>query len=213
MIYSEEMSCYPFNSSDLRSVCAKYAEGLEVFLEPVSLDFKPSDAHKKVIRSLTDNSLHKAKRHALYRRVGTIAAVFVLFFGTIMVTNAHAREMFARWMKQILPDRVLYRFYGEPEGGLYNYRIGWIPEGFELVQSYEYKNNRVYGYRSNDGGFNVGFHTISDGFVLEIGGEGDEFKSLPVRINGVKGTYYYDIHDSSKNLVWITADENVEIDI
>ncbi len=210
MMYTEELAGYPFSASDLRVVCAGYADGLASALEAVSLDFEPSKTHRDSIHSLMDKSLQKAKRHTTYRRVCTIAAVFVLMFGMIMVTNAHARELFIRWVRQIFPNRVMYQFYGEPAEGLNNYRIGWIPEGFELDDQYEFQGIRMYSYRSQDEEFTVSFNSIEDGFILEIEGV-KGFKSLPVYINGVKGTYYYD--DQSKNLVWITADENVEIDI
>ena len=210
MMNKDELTSYPFNASDLRAVCAGYADGLVASAEAVSLDFEPSETHRNAVRHLMDKSLQRAKRHTSYRRIGTIAALFVLLFSTVMVTNAHARELFVRWMKQVFPNRVMYQFYGESVEGLNNYRIGWLPEGFELENQFEFQGIRVYSYRSQDEGFTVSFNTIEDGFILEIeGAEG--FKSLPVYINGVKGTYYYD--NQSKNLVWITADENVEIDI
>ena len=210
MMPKEELAGYPFNAAALRAVCANYADGLVESIEPVSLDFSPSEAHGNIIRRLIDKSLQKAQRHSLYRRAVTVAVVIVILFSTIMVTNAHARELFIRWVRQIFPNRVMYQFYGEPAEGLNNYRIGWIPEGFELDNQYEFQGIRMYSYRSQDEEFTVSFNTIEDGFIFEIEGN-EELKTLPVYINDVKGTYYYD--EQSKILVWITADENVVIDI
>jgi len=162
MMPKEELAGYPFNAAALRAVCANYADGLVEAIEAVSLDFDPSDAHKRAVCNLMDNSLRKTKRHALYRRVGTIAAVFVLLFGTVMVTNAHARELFVRWVKQIFPDRVIYQFYGDPMEGLNNYRIGWIPEGFELVDEDESDTSAYYVYESETGESFVFYYEQTD---------------------------------------------------
>ena len=114
MIHIDDLSGYPFSGPDLYSVCEKYAARLVKSAEAVQLDFEPTETSRTAIRQLMDKSLQKARRQMLFRRVATIAAVVVILFSTIMATNVHAREAVVRWLSQIFPDHILYRFFGEP---------------------------------------------------------------------------------------------------
>ncbi|MBQ4020871.1 MAG: DUF4367 domain-containing protein [Erysipelotrichaceae bacterium] len=203
---------YPFTKEDLRRACAAYASDLvasvEGFPDP---EFEPSASHRAAIRRMIDRSYRKGRRHAFYRRAAAIAAVFVILFSTILATNVHAREAVVRWLRQIFPDHVLYQFFGEPVDELQQYTISWIPEGFELVDQFEVDGYRMYSYESEDEGFSVSFAVIEDGLTIEIGDAAFEMRD--VIVNGRPATLFVDVDDSSKNLIWISEDNNVEIDI
>jgi hypothetical protein len=210
MMPKEELAGYPFNAAALHAVCANYADGLVEAIEAVSLDFGPSEAHKKAVCNLMDNSLRKTRRHALYRRVGTIAAVFVLLFGAVMVTNAHARELFVRWVRQVFPDHVLYWFYGEPEGGLHHYTIGWIPDGAKVVRHEEDDEEELYVYHCSDSvSFVVSFYTLGAYSNLDI----EDYDSIEtLTINGNAATLF--ISSTSTNaLIIIDEQKQMVIDI
>lgn len=203
---------YPFTADDLRRVCAAYAAELvasvETLPDPV---FEPSAAHRNAIQRMIDRSYRKSRRHAFYRRAAAVAAVIVILFSTLMVTNVHAREAVVRWLRQVFPDHVLYQFFGEPAGDLHQYTIGWIPDGFELVDEFEFDGYRMYTYESEDESFSVSFASIEDGFTIEIGDAA--FETQEVFVNGLPATLFIDIDGASKNLIWISEDGSVEIDM
>ena len=207
-----DFSGYPFTADDLRRVCAAYAAesvaSAEALPDP---GFEPSAAHWNAIQRMIDRSYRKSRRHAFYCRAAAVVAVIVILFSTLMVTNVHAREAVMRWLRQVFPDHVSYQFFGEPAGDLHQYTIGWIPEGFELVDEFEFDGYRMYTYESEDESFSVSFASIEDGFTIEIGDAA--FEMQEVFVNGLPATLYVDIDDASKNLIWISEDGNVEIDM
>ena len=69
----------------------------------------------------------------------------------------------------------------------------------------------MYSYESEDEGFSVSFAVIEDGLTIEIGDAAFEMRD--VIVNGRPATLFVDVDDSSKNLIWISEDNNVEIDI
>ena len=211
MIHIDDLSGYPFGASDLYSVCEKYAARLVKSAEMVQLDFEPTETSRTVIRQLMDKSLQKARRQGLYRRVAAIVAVSVILFGTIMVTNVHAREVVVRWLRQIFPDHVLYQFFGEPEVDSHQYMIGWVPDGFDLIEQFDFDGYRMYSYESENESFSVSFATIEDGFNIDIGDAAYEMQE--VFINGLSAMLFIDLDDDSKNLIWISQDGNIEIDM
>ena len=203
---------YPFTADDLRRVCAAYAAELVASVDTLpDPEFKPSAAHRNAIQRMIDRSYRKGRRHVFYRHVATAAAVIVILFSTVLVTNVHAREAVVRWLRQIFPDHVLYQFFGEPVDELHQYTIGWIPDGFELVDEFDFDGYRMYSYESEDESFSVSFAVIEDGFAIEIGDAA--FEMQDVFVNGLPATLYVDIDDASKNLIWISKDGNIEIDM
>jgi len=203
---------YPFNADDLCRVCAEYAADLVSLAEALpDPGFEPSAAHRRAIQRMIDCSYRKARRHAFYRHTAAVAAIIVILFSTILVTNVHARETVVRWLRQIFPDHVLYQFFGEPAGDLHRYTIEWIPDGFELVDEFEIDDYRMYSYESEDVGFSISFAVIQDGLITEIGDTAFELRE--VYVNGFPATLFIDTDDASKNLIWINEDHNVEIDI
>ena len=207
----EELLSYSFSAEKLYAACDHYVARMIASIEAAPLDFEPSAAHREAIQRLIDGSLRRGKRHALYRRIAVIAAVAILFFSTVMVTNVHAREVVVRWLRQVFPDHVLYRFFGDLNKDLYHYTIDWVPDGFDLVNQYESQTLRVYHYKSDKEGFTITFTSIEDGVIIEIGD--DEYIHQEVLVNDIKADLYIDVNDSSKNLIWTSQSGRTEIDI
>lgn len=211
MMNKDELTSYPFNASDLRAVCAGYTDGLVSSAEAVPLDFEPSETHRNAVRRLMDKSLQKAKRHASYRRVAVIAAVFVILCVVVITTNTQANAMFTRWIRQIFPNHVMYWFGREPSDHLYTWQIAWVSDEFELVDSYESAVMRSYHYRSDENEFSISINRIQEGFVMEA--PDPDLKSVPTEVIGGEATFYYSDDGKSNNLVWIDNDENVVFSI
>ena len=211
MMQTDECFGYPFNAADLRAVCADYAEQFMTSIEAVPLDFEPSEGHREAIRRMIDDSLRKGKRQAFLRRLGTIAAVLVLLFGTIMVTNADARDLVHRWVTQLFQDHVMFWFNPDPTSRFYTWQLNWTPEGFTLADAYESKDLRRYEYRSGEDRFQVSIERIREGIDFEDGSTYPRTESIEV--GGVEGMFCYNADGSLDKLVWPDGNGDVVIEI
>ena len=117
---------------------------------------------------MADKSLQKARWQMMCRHIAAVAVVIILLFGTIMVTNIHAREAVVRWLRQIFPDHVFYQFFREPSDVFYKYTIGYIPEGFELVRYEEDETEAFYVYKNDIATIVVEFYSLSTYSNLDI---------------------------------------------
>ena len=202
MIHLDDFSAYPFNSSDLYVICEKYAVRLVASANVVELDFEPSESSRTIIRRLIDRSLQKAQRQTLLRRMATVAIVIILVFSTIMVTNIHAREIVVHWLRQFFPDHVQYQFYGESTDEIYHYTIGWIPEGYELVEFKDDEKEQYYIYENDIDGFIIEFVRFTSYHQLEIEGYSSR---EDIVLDPFEGTMYI---DPIKSNVLILLDES-----
>ncbi len=188
---------YPFTEKDLRQVCAAYVEQLCKIEEP--LDFEPSQAHREAIRKIMDDALKQGKRRAAIRRIAAAVAVVLLIGSMVFVTNASARDRLENWLRQVLPDKVVYQFFGKPAEKLYEYTIGWLPEGFELVSETKDNLSHTYVFRGESFGCVIDFIMLGAYDVLEITGE--KLESTSMTICGMTGELFYNEADSSKDLI------------
>lgn len=202
MIRLDDFSEYPFSSADLYVICEKYAARLVASADDVQLDFEPSESSRAIIRCLIDRSLQKARRHTLFRRVAAVALVIVLVFSTIMATNIHAREMIVHWLRQLFPDHVQYQFFGETTDEIYHYTIGWIPEGFELVEFNDDEKEQYYIYENDIDGLIIEFVRFTSYHQLEIEGYSSQ---EDIFLDPFEGTMYI---DPIKSNVLVLLDES-----
>ena len=210
MMPKEDLAGYPFNAAALRTVCACYADGLVEAIEAVSLDFGPSDAHRNTIRSLIDKSLQKARRHLLYRRAVTVAAVIVILFSTIMATNVHARETVVHWLRQIFPEFVFYQFWGETLEESRQYIIGWIPNDFESVDYGKVEGEEYYVFANGEKGIIISFLDMGHLDELTLSGYTD-YTLTDTTLNGCEAVIYQDNDSSKMDIVIFDTVHNVAI--
>lgn len=220
MTHRDELSGYSFSEAELYVACDHYVARMIASIEALPLDFEPSAAHREAIRRLIDGSLRKGKRHVLFRRIAAIAAIAILFFSTVMVTNVHAREAVVRWLRQVFPDHVLYQFFGEPTDELYHYTIGWIPEGFELTDYGEAPGEIYYIYMNGADGILIDFFDLGHWDELALLGY-DNYTLTDTIVNGLEAVIYQDnessnvdvvVFDSSHGMV-ICVNSNIKLDL
>lgn len=208
----EELLSYSFSAEELYAACDHYVARMIASTEAALLDFEPSAAHREAIQRLIDGSLRRGKRHALYRRIAAIAAVAILFFSTVMVTNVHAREAVVRWLRQVFPDHVLYQFFGEPTGELYHYTIGWIPAGFELAESEINANSAYYLYESLDRIIIIEYYPTGTFGETEFFGY-EEYTVSDMTINGMEAFVYQDKNSELLNVILFDQVRNLTIEL
>ena len=188
---------YPFTEEDLRQVCAAYVEQLCKIEEP--LDFEPSQAHREAIQNIMDDALKQGKRRAAFQRIAAAVAIVLLIGSMAFVTNASARDRLENWLRQVLPDKVVYQFFGEPAEKLYEYTIGWLPEGFELQFEERDDVSHTYCFKSESRTCIVSFWTNDAYDETVIFGDG--YSPHEVIVNTIKGDLYYGESEYPNDLI------------
>lgn len=199
----ESFAGYPFTSAELGAVCEKYASDLVSSAEGVSLDFSVAAGYGKKMLLLAQRAGRRGKRRVLYRRAAVAAVVFALFFSTVMFTNVHAREGIVRWMRHILPDRIVYMLFGESSDEPRGYTVGWVPEGFVLAESGG-EDDPYSIYRKEDSSIIIDYFEMGEYDVLEFCGYAS-YTFTETSVNGMDAAIYQD--DNSSNLDMVIFDE------
>lgn len=201
------------NMSDdaLRRAAAKLAEAriaAQPSLDECEHEFSPE------FESAMDKLMQKSQRKAIWRRVASIAAslLLVLLIGgsAVLTFNQEARASFITWLREQYENSIIYRFWGSGNTSDFpTYQIGWMPEGFELLQGLNEESRYIAVYQSIDDGqqiiFTYAFGTEWDELV--IGGDANNNEQLT--IHGMHGEYIPYGDDQTGDLVWI--DENRQV--
>lgn len=174
-------------------------------------------------RGLGFRAEHPYARAALHRAAMLFLAL-ILSTGTFLAADAEARAAFFGWVRNVYEDRIVYEFDSTAaEGGLPVYKVGWLPDGFELRDSLNVPGKYDYYYVSN---------TTPDSFVFACSrmdadtsiiylAEADEYVHEYVTVNGIDGEFYQTTEPGgTNNLIWIdeeqlvfTIDSSLEKDV
>ena len=128
------------------------------------------------------------------RRIAVVLLVLLLCVGTVLAFDAEAREAVAKWFKETFAHSVVYHFTDEePETKTLIYTWGWVPEGFELVDSgYDevfgtgfYFFDEIEGERS----INFDYSVMADNTHVDLFNIDDPNRIEEVEINGLRGEY------------------------
>ena len=168
------------------------------------------------IRRLT----RKANNPQLYRFLNKVACLLLIAlvsFAAVMTFDVEARAAFVRWVKEIYEEHIIYRFYGDrEESASLNYRVTWVPEGFELVEGHKSIVSRGEYYQKGDNileGFAVYWSLNEDGDQSMIVTHGEYDHSF-LDINGHKAELYDDIsEDESDIIIWFDEEKSMDFHI
>ena len=158
--------------------------------------------------------IRKQKRSPLARRALTFARraavlllVLLLCGGLFLAVNTEARATVLKWFRETFSHSVLYNFAEtQTDTLLPACTMGWVPEGFELSESY-YDESMIcfFTYRETNGsrGFSLDYSYMFDGTHIELLNIDDPSRIEAVEINGMNGEFCpaNDPSDYS-NLVW-----------
>lgn len=209
---TNDLAGYPFTAADLREVCAEYAAELVSAMETTVLDFEIPESYREPIYAYAERSVHKTKRHAIYRRIAVALAVFVILFNTMMVTNVHARETVVQWLRQVFPDHILYQFFGDPADEPFYHTIGWIPEGFALTDFESNEKSDTYIYEHDEEMIIVAFSRMNAYENVEFSGY-NEYERIDATINGWQTFIYQDAASKKVNLTMFDQENEILIEI
>jgi len=133
-----------FSDEELRLALIGYYDAVAEASAPVpGQHFSYSPGHIARMEKLIRRSENRQRRILTLQRVAVILLAFLITAATWLAVDVHARETLFTWVRTVYEDHIVYRFHGSTTtpAGLPNYELGWVPEGFELVE--EDKGNTV----------------------------------------------------------------------
>ena len=194
-----------------RNASRMFVEALEEDYDPRAA-YPPSPAFRRKLRSLRRRAEHPYA-HAALQRAAVFLLVLLLSGGVWMARDAYAGVP-QNWVRFEAEDgTVNYRFLGEPDGSAFpSYRLGWIPEGFELVDENDWSDlgmyNSYYENAETGGGFGFDCQFMNNIFVTGLSMENMTYESTAV--NGFPADYYETTEkDGTNNLFWFDQEHNL----
>lgn len=203
------------NMSDeaLRKAAAKLAEAriaAQPSLDELDHEFSPE------FESAMDKLMQKSQRKAIWRRVASIAAslLFVLLIGAgaVLTFSQEARASFVTWLREQYENSIIYRFWGGGDTSEFpTYQIGWLPDGYELLQEIEDEKDYTAVYYSNDKGMIVFSYAFFEQWneIFTFNDNVDNHEQLSIR--GMYGEYVPFENRAGGDLIWIDESRQIAL--
>ena len=201
------------NMSDdaLRSAAAKLREAriaAQPPLEECKHEFSPE------FEQAMDRLMQKGKCKAVWRRVVSIAAslllVLLIVASITLAVSPAARAAVITWLREQYENSIIYRFWASGDSSEFpTYQVGWLPDGFELLQEIEEEHLYIAIYQSDDGAHQVIFmyHPSNEEDTMIIGGDTDGSERLTIQ--GLYGEYMPSEDGEKGELIWIDEESQI----
>lgn len=203
-MFTEEMLCKA--AEEANYVFEQYWHALD----DENITFTKNFEHK--MRKL----IYRTKHPIFFRVIKSVACLLLAFLVSlvsIMTFNVEARADLLEWIKTYIPGAVVFHYAGTNNEELSNYRLTYLPEGYEeyLVNNGEdfstviYRNNEgkriTFRYRVAQG--DTVKSIINENYTIQKVKIRDHIADLVSDANG----------DSSSNMVWIDYQTNLVFEI
>ena len=192
--------------------CEEYAGAVPCPEEVPEHEFSPefearmAEAAKKVSR--------KTGVVQFARRAAAVFAAVVLSLGCWLAVDGETRADFVSWLREGYESSVLYSFRNEiADSGLPDVELGWIPEGYELVEESRDDTQLIFVYRNAESDkemiFSISRPENNGYFGLIF--EESEAEHIQTNVNGMYADLYLSCSESvNSSIVWID-EQNVII--
>lgn len=154
----------------------------------------------------------KIKRRAVFRSVCRYATAILLAFliagGGVLTVDAIARNGIVRWKKSVYENYIFYEYVSGPHRKeLPHYQLGWVPEGYEVVQEGRDETSYYAIYQKGD--------DLKDGFIFEyyfmysvpymrLNVDEERYEYESTHINGMTADLYICLDGQDSNcLIWV----------
>lgn len=150
--------------------------------------------------------IHRTNHPILYRflrSAAIIALILLLGFSSVLTVSVEAREFVFGWIRQQYESFYEYFFVGEPYNSeTSQYSADWIPDGFELIASFEIEGGETFIY-SDERGRTAQFSYSSNPGTLEMYVKSVDYTHYELSINGLVGEMYAAPNKSeASELIW-----------
>lgn len=167
-----------------------------------------SESFERKMRKL----IRKADHYVAYKVLRYAASVLITFLlsaSLFLTFNSEARAAVVDWIKEYAHGVYNYFFTAEETEISADYALGWVPDGYELVNSFEHLTGKSFNYHNQDGkklyfayskgtkdisftagdGTYIEKHIFEDGFQVDI--------------------YLSQTENKANGITWISEDENI----
>lgn len=194
-----------------RNASRMFVAALEADYDPQAA-YPPSPAFRRKLRSLRRRAEHPYA-HAALRRAAMFLLACLVSGGVWMARDAYAGVP-RNWVRFETEDGTInYRFLGKPDGSAFpSYRLGWIPEGFELVDENDWSDLEWYNsyYENAETGEGFGFDCQFMNNIFVTGLSMDNMTYESTAVNGLPADYYETTEkDGTNNLFWFDQEHNL----
>ncbi len=154
----------------------------------------------------------KEKRHTAFHTILRYAAAILLICliggGGVLTVSAIARNGVVRWKKSVYENSIIYEYVSGPHRKeLPQYQLGWVPEGYEVVQEGRDKTSYYAIYQKGD--------DLKDGFIfdyyfmysvphMELILDEGKYQYESTHVNGMPADLYICVDGQDPNcLIWV----------
>ncbi len=200
------------NEEELSRAAARAAELLnEALPRPEDCNHTFSPRFRRKMRHL----LFRQNHPVLMRGLQSAAVLFLtitVLFGSLLTVSTDAREFVSGWVKTKI--ETVYHFYyeGNPSQGdsSTEYVLGWMPDGYTLIDIFELPNEKWYTYASEDSNFTLTFLYSADSSGADIFLLNADCTQKEVTVNGLPATLYIPLNDdNSPDIIWEDREKGV----
>lgn len=198
------------NEEELSRAAARAAELLnEALPRPEDCNHTFSPRFRRKMRHL----LFRQNHPGLIRYVHSAAVLFLtltVLFGSLLAVSSKAREFVSGWVKTRI--ETIYHFYYEGDAAQADsteYVLGWIPDGYTIIDIFELPNEKWYTYASEDNNFTLTFLYSADSSDADIFLLNADCAEKEVMVNGMPATLYIPFNDDSPAIVWEDREKSV----
>lgn len=145
--------------------------------------------------------------YQVLRRVACVFIALVLSATMVVAVHPTARAAVVDWVKEKLEDFYHYVFAGEQvEETPKAYSLGWVPEGYALLDSFEQGENKTFLYLNAGSGEMMQFiYVYGASYETLFAGSGD-YEQTVVSVEGRDAELYIAMDDGQANwIVWKDA--------
>ena len=159
---------------------------------------------KKLIRKADHFVAYKVMRYA-----ASILIAFLLSASMFLAFNSEARATVVNWVKERFEGAYRYFFTAEDVESSVEYKLGWLPEGYELVDSFEDFMGKSFDYCDENGrrlyfAYSKGINALS--FTTADG----TYEEKHVVEEGLRVDLYISHEKNKANAItWISNNENI----
>lgn len=207
----KEISKSKLTEEDIRFVTKLFADKFVSYAESLdNLDHMFSNSfNEKMSKIMKKSSLFLRKQHK-FRLVVVSFLTIILFVGAITLSNETARAGTVKWFRVVKETLITYQNVSDSKkSNLPHLKLGWIPDGFKLVEKIRTETFETY-YFENFSGEKISFDYYIDANVTDVHYYTDVDNLEQVIINGIVADYYAPSGKSEQgNLIWKDSEKNI----
>lgn len=158
--------------------------------------------------------LFRQNHPVLMRGLQSAAVLFLtitVLFGSLLTVSTDAREFVSGWVKTRI--ETIYHFYYEGDAAQADsteYVLGWIPDGYTLVETVDFPGQRIYNYADADKRWYLSFTYSVDSSDADIFLLNADCTQKEVTVNGIPATLYIPLSDNnSPDIIWEDREKGV----